>query len=99
MYLEKFILRNIGSFYEEDYLILDKDLTIITGENDTGKSTILKSLESFLTEKPLNSIYHNHHRMLKDNTTYISDDNSYVELHFRSTKSEEFFFGEKIKKC
>jgi len=51
MKLQKLILENFRGYKEASEVIFDKDLTAITGRNDSGKSTILEALEIFFNNK------------------------------------------------
>jgi|GEM_PF-6323812 len=50
MIIDKLSIQNYKSIKESDFFKLEEDLTILLGKNEAGKTSILKSLESFKTD-------------------------------------------------
>ena len=53
MQLQSFSIHNLGPFYEQFTLQLEKDVTILTGTNDAGKSCVLRFLKAFCGMTPI----------------------------------------------
>lgn len=51
MKIDKFRIRNYRSILDTGYVNLEQDITLLLGKNESGKTTILKSLEYFGTNK------------------------------------------------
>ena len=51
MILKKLEIRGIGPFYKPAVIDFDPKVTVLTGRNDTGKSTVLRCLQ-LIADKP-----------------------------------------------
>ena len=56
MILRKLRIQGFGPFHTEETIYIEPDVTILTGRNDTGKSTVLKAIELLLTNKLFKTI-------------------------------------------
>jgi hypothetical protein len=79
MRIKSITAHRIGPFYEPFTLGLDERVTIVTGANDVGKSSLLRALELALTENAADDAFINHDHVQESQKAWSKDESITVE--------------------
>lgn len=93
MIIEKFCIQNYKSIKKCDFVNLESDLTLLIGQNEAGKTSILKALESFRTgfEYDYNDLaIHSNDRKEYENGNIQKKDIPITTIHFQIESDDRF---------
>ncbi|WP_438479772.1 ATP-dependent nuclease [Oleiharenicola lentus] len=82
MLLRRVKLQNFGAFHGTFDFELESDVTILTGANDAGKSSLLRGIELAASDKPMQDSWGNHERNASSAIPAQSDPSIMSEAHF-----------------
>jgi energy-coupling factor transporter ATP-binding protein EcfA2 len=83
MHLTSVTINRVGPFYHETKLLLDEEVTILTGANDTGKSSVLSCLRILLTDRGMDEMEVNQDYLQESPGKWTEDQTITVSGEFR----------------
>jgi predicted ATP-dependent endonuclease of OLD family len=89
MYLQTIRFAKMGPFYRETTLALNRRVTILTGANDTGKSSVLRFIELFFHGRPVGEMDVNQDHIQEIQTKWNLDTNIAIKAVLALEASDE----------
>lgn len=100
MLLTQLVIQNVGPFAEAQSIRFEKDVTVLTGANDTGKSSILRAIELLCGitggGRVLQESEVNMDRIGQANTVWRNDPEILCEATFETAENGHFHFRKKV---
>lgn len=92
MILTKLVISNYGPFVGQQTLIIDENVTVLTGSNDSGKTLVLKLIEKIFSGKPISEDEANLERLHSADVVWNQDKEIYCIATFSlNEKSRKYF--------
>lgn len=82
-------IQKLGPFFEPVEISIDNNVTILTGANDTGKSTVLRSLKLLLTNDSVDETIVNQDHVQRSSSQWTTDTSIQVTGRFRIDRGAE----------
>jgi ABC-type transport system involved in cytochrome c biogenesis ATPase subunit len=82
-------IARLGPFYFDHEIEIDSQVTILTGSNDAGKTSIIRMIELFLQNKSAGEMDINQDYLRESQTKWTDDTTPRVELQFHLESSRE----------
>ena len=77
MLLKKLVIENYGPFSSRAELDIEEDVTVLTGQNDVGKSAVLRLIQQICEGREANEDEVNVDRRYESNVAWQKDDSVY----------------------
>jgi hypothetical protein len=89
MRIKSITAHRLGPFFEPFTLELDPRVTIITGANDVGKSSLLRALELSMANQAASKGFINHDHVQTSQKAWSKDESVTVEAHVLLTQAAD----------
>lgn len=103
MLLTQARITKLGPIYHNRQLEIDPAVTILTGANDAGKSSVIRLIRTFLAGKPAEEMDINQDHLQETQRKWMEDPEPRIELDFQiesgsemRTGSEHFLEGDSV---